>query len=445
MILLGFIALKSAAVPLRNDFIFFDNDQVASTYWKKFDESFASKVELRQPLEVLPLTDEAYAVVKSQLDVLWKGYKAVFPALMKSLGTNRVPEVVIINSDEQVAYSVTDFKKKKIPYLLIVYKGLLIGTTREMQIATMGHELMHLFARHGMPEISKKINTYYMTDGKSEPLGLFQRDDGKARSIISRYTRLIRHATFSSDPRLRGFPFDPRESTAYEILKGLILNSDQLQPICKSARDLHNHLLSFLAPHIGAGLLEFDVTSVDWVKFQETLVEYRAKARECFSNVKPDLMSLVSKNIPLPKNEILEIIKLTPSDFERFNRHGNVIDALFDWTESLQRQMGEIEARNDVKKFRLYNTEEQADDAAVAVLHSLGLNPLALNDLFTKFMGETEAAKCNEVLNRGQVPNYGYNIATHHSYCYRVYHARAYLKYLEENCIPMRESCVRAN
>jgi hypothetical protein len=89
-----------------------------------------------------------------------------------------------------------------------------------------------------------------------------------------------------------------------------------------------------------------------------------------------------------------------------------------------------------IDQIRIFDYEEDADDASVRVLTALGKNPIGVGQFFLDFMPADARAAClADVAAHRPIP-YGRFIDTHPSSCWRYYHVNQFSSALSQCSAP---------
>lgn len=88
-----------------------------------------------------------------------------------------------------------------------------------------------------------------------------------------------------------------------------------------------------------------------------------------------------------------------------------------------RRRVNFMRRKFPLEKFRWYGSEEHADDTSVRIMHSLGLDPLAIGEFNLHWLPSEEREVCKARIKAGEPVSYGDLTNKHHSDCWRYKHA----------------------
>ena len=170
--------------------------------------------------------------------------------------------------------------------------------------------------------------------------------------------------------------------------------------------------------------------------------------KACYSHVKRSLFELkvraraarpgsvvtpadVTKQLDVATPEHEKALKELMSDDEiALDRDGAaspIVDKVFASTQAMHSKLNAFskDERIPLDALRVYDAEEDSDDAAVRVLTAIGADPMGQATFLFRAMGD--AAACRRTLDAGKVPSYGRFVEDHPGTCYRVYHSRQFV------------------
>ena len=102
---------------------------------------------------------------------------------------------------------------------------------------------------------------------------------------------------------------------------------------------------------------------------------------------------------------------------KKIYKSNNPSRAIFVTTSHLRKKMREIEGKIDFSKVRVFTHEDQADEVAVKILHSMGISIHAFNEFLIN-----NISNCN--YKSDLEPAYGQITDIHHNGCWRAYRNR---------------------
>jgi hypothetical protein len=82
-----------------------------------------------------------------------------------------------------------------------------------------------------------------------------------------------------------------------------------------------------------------------------------------------------------------------------------------------------VKRNHKVETFRVYTTEEQADDASIRVLNFLGREPTSIGTFMLRWLSPEEKEKCLLSIKRGEQIPYGTLFDRHRGDCWRYDHS----------------------
>lgn len=109
-----------------------------------------------------------------------------------------------------------------------------------------------------------------------------------------------------------------------------------------------------------------------------------------------------------PNDPLVE--KIVRGMFNAFNNKNN-------------RYIENVKRNHEVETFRVYTTEEQADDASIRVLNFLGREPTSIGTFMLRWLSAEEKQKCLLAIKGGEQIPYGTLFDRHRGDCWRYDHS----------------------
>lgn len=383
------------------------------------------------------------------LERVFAGFHAVFPR--ETAGLDTLPRMVLVRSPGLNAFTGFDERPEfdKAPWMFWVHDSAIGSSRPDAEIEGLfAHELAHLILRNFLPETRVKIRTHYrVPDGREQGiLGAAMNDDPIVKARADEL-RLI-GALVGRDHVFGALPMSGFEDTEYRLMLDELATQREASPApraCTAADDGLRQLQRIYDRSVSAHdlTLRLDARDLeDVVGLRETTA---ASFSSCYAHVDMSLFELKVRSrvtvlsIPPERAEpLLELVldetteehtlvyeALMSNEVERtFDAlAGPTIDRLLDVVKSLHERSAVLEADPElpIDELRVFDLEEDADDAAVRVLKAIGSDPLGHVRLFVDHM--RDPASCYRVVSGGIVPPYGRFIDPHNATCWRLFHA----------------------
>jgi hypothetical protein len=449
----------SGAAPARDFYRTFDSDADAAHYLEALIEdgslSSLSGADAKLVTFVTPEHPE-YGHLGGLVRQVFDGFAKSFPQEMATIleDIGGPPRVAIIQSSKANAFALApNGPENRSPWLFLVHTALLDlhPTSAELQ-GLFAHELGHLILRTFLPEIQKRVRKMYMVSGSENGiLGAAQKNDPFVKKHIEEL--LERQGRVNGAPRL-GFP---------ALIPGVYLNLIQSlmaetgKP-CQAERDAIGELKSAqmkLLPGYADGNVIPAVPSAEQAKELEALSENVRSALRAPSSC---LRAPEATNMSLLELAAMQYHFENALDSDELLGHYLDVEARVDAEMpdalTVDRVLAaeaplraELATRQDdvhfpIDRLRVFDYEEDADDAAVRVLASIGVEPSALGDFFLKaLMSSDEArAKCKADVAKAQAGEdvaipFGRFVDVHPTTCWRYYHVTQFSSALRA-CTP---------
>lgn len=385
---------------------------------------------------------------------LFKGFKQVFPR--ETEGMDDPPRVLVIDESGVNAFAGFDERKQydKAPWLFWVHRGVFDGTTPEPEVeGLVAHELAHLVLRNMLPETRAKIRTFYRVPGGREHgiFGATTPDDPIVRQHAGEMRTL--GALVGRASVFGPLPISAFEESEYDSLLQTLEKLNPQPPdsdACRTARDGLRRAKEFYKSSVTVHDLTLELTK-DQQQQLTTFSESIASAlRRCHGNVRTSLYELKVRDRSVSPEAQAQLPKLLDptteehkaayallmdNDLERDadekSEERPTIDRLIEVVQTAHTRIAELEAdpKLPIDELRVFDMEEDADDAAVRVIRAAGDDVSGISSLFLGQIGDGGA--CRRLLDAGKVPRYGRFVDVHNATCWRAFHVRDFAKAID--------------
>jgi hypothetical protein len=408
---------------------------------------------------------------------VFEGFKKAFP--VETAGMTDPPRVAIVKTDPKNvnAYALgTGFAedaaapKDKAPWLFIIHTALLDhkNTDNEMR-GLFAHELGHLILRTFLPEIRAHVRADYVIgkSGEDGILGADQDNDphvqGHVEDIMKRQSRVGGLADL-------GFPVFESLATYPKVFGLLVKQAEQnaatADPtqVCKAAKDKLTEVQDAqkaFVPGVALGDFTPRTPTADEKANLDRLSDELADAyRSCLAPVTGDFMKTSLLELTASLNNMESAIALSSPDHQKLldlmlqaeldvdaaMPSGTLVDRLLAAQSTIRKEY--IALRDDpafpIDQIRIFDFEEDADDAAARVLTTLGDDPMGIGDFLVTILPADAQAQCLADVNAHKPIPYGRFIDTHPSTCWRYYHDTQFAKGLSQCTAPATGRTTRA-
>jgi hypothetical protein len=408
----------------------------------------ASLNEITQDARLVRLVGEVY-----------EGFRKVFPDFVAGLPTP--PKVAIVNSSIKNAYALgpgfredASHRADQSPWLFIVNSALMNtgGSDTELR-GLFAHELGHLILRNYLPEVRQAIRTTYLV-GQSEDglIGETQTDQGPIADHVEEM--LKRQARVGGIPEL-GLSVATGLGATYpsmtdKMLASAIAAGGAESAPCTAAKAKEAELLAaqlaLLPGHDGGNLIPRTPTADESAHLDQLSQELTAALKTCLDPVTTtpndwSLMVLTAATNNLSEQSLdtnnpdhaklrglmLDAEKLTDSELSS----APLIDRMLQAQAPIRSELIALRGvpAYPIDQIRVYDFEEDADDASVRILRAIGDDPAGLASFLANgLMSPDLAASCNADLAADRPTPFGRFIDTHPASCWRIYHIRQLAK-----------------
>lgn len=380
---------------------------------------------------ILAAADARYDRIQSQISIAWKGFQALYPNLVAA--DVPPPQLMIYDVPEADGHAAGyDLQEKLTPLYFVASTGLLsFDVSEDESLGFVIHELAHLVFQHSTPGEKEKIEKCYRVTNSLEPLGETQIADSVVTQYVREWTRLSGLMGPYALPELKGLPVGwLRTGYLSSTLSNELSSAAQKETtpgLCKEAQDAYARFLeqynAIVSPRDYSLLAP---STAERMQLAQSVQSTQEKIRACLNGPTPDLTTWW----PVEGD-------FAASDRQIFAAQPTLAQAIEALTQAKQSEMSQLESSYTVSSLRCYTVEEQADDVSVRILYHMGRqDPAAIGEMILKAMlSKDEQKACRELIQSGAVPHYGILADDHHSPCYRLYHARAFLSFLKSSSV----------
>lgn len=388
---------------------------------------------------------------------VYEGFRTVFPR--ETAGLTTPPRVVVVNADGVNAFAGFDERPEvnKAPWIFWIHSGLVSSSKRDSQIKGLfAHELGHLILRNLLPETRDKIRRHYrVTDGAEKGiLGAASADDPTVREHVEAIRSIS--AEVGRDVLFGSLPLSPFALSRYRSMLTRLMNEKEQstdQAACNDADDGLNQIGEIIQPRASIHDYTIHLSSSEKAQVSKLTQSTAASLKKCYGHVKQSLFELKLRDrvANLPAEEARGILEraldptteehrtasaeLMKNDVERKvdaeAGESPTIDRLLSVVQTLHRRLSELESDDalPVDELRVFDMEEDADDAAVRVMVAIGEDPLANGRLLAGLLPDPD--ECYRLVERGRVPDYGRFVDPHNATCWRWFHTNQFAKALD--------------
>jgi hypothetical protein len=420
-------------------FLQFDDDAAAMAYSKDFLEAnnISAPTEMARDARLLRLVGR-----------IFEGFRKVFPS--ETAGMNKPPRIIAVKTDGINAFAGFDERKEvnKAPWIFWVHQPTIDSTKPDAELEGLyAHELAHLILRNMLPETRSKIRTHYRVIGRREKgvIGAVEPDDdtvrGRAEDLRALGSLVGREAVFGALP-VSAFEDNEYQSMLATLAKDRRQAAD-LQA-CQTADNGVARVKDYYRDNVSVHDLTLELTPTQ-TKELTTLAGTTSDAlRRCYANVKKSLLelkiedrsvSVLVNGEPASRETLLDPTTqehrlvysvLMKNDVERdLDKKTDLttIERLLQVVGKLHRRVADLDDDRSlpIDELRVFDLEEDADDAAVRILRAIGDDPQGAARLF---MGQLpDPASCARDIEDGKIPRYGRFIDPHNATCWRAFHS----------------------
>lgn len=387
---------------------------------------------------------------------VYEGMRKVFPR--ETEGLEDPPLVITVRDDTVNAFAGFDERAEydKAPWMLWIHNGTLAADIPDAQLEGLfGHELAHLILRNYLPETRAKIRTHYrVVDGKEAGvIGAVTADDPAVRERTEELRTLGR--LVARDYVATTLPFSAFEDATYDSLLTTLHDRQggSADPdACRTADANVNRMRGIYQNAASVHAIKLSLSASDRTQL-EALGQATADAmRKCYAHVDMSIYELKIRDATAEsaEDEVDDFIELAldpasdeydyaypllmANDVEKkvdAKTGTPTIDRMLEVVETLHARVKELESDSGlpIDELRVFDLEEDADDAAIRILRAIGEDPLSAAHLYVSQMENPEA--CYSSVKGGIVPPYGRFIDPHNATCWRWFHSNQLANALE--------------
>ncbi|MBX3218102.1 MAG: hypothetical protein KF850_39210 [Labilithrix sp.] len=433
-------------------FLRFDDDAAALKYSEGFlaSSGITSAAEIATDARLLRLVGRVF-----------DGFKRVFPR--ETMGLDAPPRVIVVQESGLNAFAGYDERPEidKAPWLFWVHQATVTSSRPDGELEGLyAHELAHLILRNLLPQTRAKIRTHYRVPGSAEHgvIGAFADDDPVVRPHADELRTIGalvgREYVFGSMP-LSAFEDSEYQSLLATLAKNRPSSADartcqaadagleRARAFYKATVSIHDLTLELTPKQIAdLGALERATTSAlrsCYASVKKSIFELKIEDRSVQVLVNGTPASLQTILDPTTAEHKLAYGALMANPVERQvdGKAGETtIERLLEVVSTLHGRAAALTASTElpIDELRVFDLEEDADDAAVRVLRAIGDDSLGAARLFVGQMPDPDA--CLRVVNTGGVPRYGRFIDSHNATCWRAFHATDLARELSRCPVP---------
>jgi hypothetical protein len=374
---------------------------------------------------------------------VYAGFKKVFPR--ETAGFDTPPSIVIVQSNVVNAFAVGIDSRpevQKAPWLVFVHSSILERPLGDSELRGLfAHELGHLVLRNPLQETRAKIRVHY----RGKTIGNVADDDPAVRARAEELRTLGAKVGRFAD--LGPVAFGVFSTTEYQSAFSWFRTQRTRSPApaaCAAADDAAQRLVNRVNTY--ASLETFSVALDDGRRAEVRALagEARTAFAECYGHVKGSLLEvkvraalarlppeqaepLVAKVLDPSTPEHAEVVEqLLPTEIERAvdaeKEERPAIERVFDVIEKLHARIADLESDPSlpIDDIRVFDFEEDSDDASVRVLRAIGDDPLANAKFLLTVLEDPEG--CVRLVEAGKEPAYGGFVDPHNGTCWRYWH-----------------------
>lgn len=385
---------------------------------------------------------------------LFKGFQEVFPR--ETEGLTDPPRVLVIDESGVNAFAGFDERKEynKAPWLFWVHRGVFDGTTPKAEVeGLVAHELAHLVLRNMLPETRAKIRRYYRVPGGREHgiFGANTPDDPAVRKHAGELRTLGAMAGRASV--FGALPISAFEESEYDsLLQTLAKLNPQAADgdACRTAQDGLRRAKDFYKEAVTVHDLTLILSQDQETQLTTFANSIAAALQRCYGNVRASLFELKVRDRSVSPEAQAQMPKLLDPTTEEHKAayallmdnelERNIdtksetrpaIERLLEVVQTAHARIAELEAdpKMPIDELRVFDMEEDADDAAVRVIRAAGDDVGGISRLFLGQIGDGGA--CRRLLDDGKVPRYGRFVDVHNATCWRAFHVREFAKAID--------------
>jgi hypothetical protein len=416
----------------------FTDDDAAFEYSKGF-------LEANQMPEGIAVSHDARLV--RLVGNVYGAMQKVFPS--ETAGLDTPPLIITVKDDTVNAFAGFDDRENynKAPWMFWIHEGTLNADIPDNQLEGLfAHELAHLVLRNYLPETRSKIRTHYRVPGQKEQgvIGAVTADDPVVRDHTEELRTLGK--LVSRDFVAEVLPYSPFEEADYQSLLTTLHGDQQGSADPNACQTADNDVAKMKAIYQNAAsvhAIKLNLTQQQQAQLTALGNDAADAMKKCYAHVNMSLFELKIRNATTdsPADQVNEFVKkaLDPTTDEHKYAYGllmtndveqqvdtktdeTTIDRFLEVVDTLHKRILDLEADTSLPldELRVFDLEEDSDDAAVRILRVIGDDPLSAGYLYVNQMEDPQG--CFNQVKSGAVPAYGEFIDPHNATCWRWFH-----------------------
>jgi len=396
---------------------------------------------------------------------VFEGFKKAFPK--ETEGMTAPPRVALIKSDIVNAFALGPGMNEddahpsfQSPWLFLVHTALLERGGSDNAIrGVFAHEIGHLILRTFVPEVRQHVRTQYaVTTSEDGIIGETQHDDPKIaahieeirkrRSRVGPLAELGLPAFDSSIPKL-----GTKLGASYaNLLKVLIAQAAQgasaPDEVCKVANEKTKDLQAAqraLLNHFDLGdFVPRTPTAAEKAHLDELSGGIESELRTCLAPLadnpigKASLMEATAFLNGIPEEaldpnhpdhkKLLDLLLDVEQRIDAEDPKATLVDRLLRAQKAVREELAALEKEPafPIDQLRVYDFEDDADDAAVRVLSAIGDDPIGMGKFVLSVLPPDAQEACKRDVDARRPVPYGRFIDVHPPICWRYYHAKQF-------------------
>ena len=380
------------------------------------------------------------------VEEVFEGYHRAFPA--ESAGLDAPPPVVVVESQIPNAFALgttfdasTISMTSKSPWFFIVSSALIDhGNTDDELRAVFAHELGHLILQTFKPAVQARVRHAYTLGTSSEDgvLGAVQADDPALAGPIGRL--LGGQSRIGAISQLGLNMITP--STYVQVMGQMLAPTEATGTVCSGiqakAQQLALRQIGFL-PGLPEGNLEPRLPSAaekaDLDGLSASLVtDMRACAGANSGTSSIGIVSAIMQQLSPavaddPSDPAYDQVRAGMLEIEKqvdAQMSGALLsDKILRAEELVRADVVAIrsDASLNLPRVRVYDYEEDADDASMRVLAAIGSDPTSIGTFALSMLKPASKAQCLADVAAGRPIDFGELYDVHPPHCWRYYHA----------------------
>jgi hypothetical protein len=427
------------------------HDRSNAEYFLQFDDDAAALEFSKGFLDANGISDPASLTTNARVLRLvgrvFDGFRRVFPR--ETEGLDKPPRVLAVQAPGINAFAGYDERNdvNKAPWLFWVHQPTIDSDKPDAELEGLyAHELAHLILRNLLPETRKKIRTHYRVLGGKEKgvIGAVAPDEANVRALAEELRDIGN--LVGREPGFGALPISAYEENEYESMLATLAKDrgGGDAQACQTADNGLQQAGDFYRANVSVHDLTLSLTPKQ-AQDLATLANNTSDAfRKCYANVNKSLLELkindksarvLVNGVPAsletlldpttPEHELVYSV-LMANQVERdvdAKTGLTTIARVLEVVDRLHQRAGELDsdASLPIDELRVFDLEEDADDAAVRILRAIGDDTLGAAKLFMGQMPDPSA--CQQEIESGVVPRYGRFIDSHNATCWRAFHS----------------------